>query len=69
MKIAEVATRVHEIYEKKFDFETAHGLEDRLYVDILTYIASGKCLDISYARELAKTALVAQNIDFPRYRA
>jgi hypothetical protein len=49
----------------KFDHERAHGLEDELYIKVLTAIAQGE----PNAQKLAKAALKSQRIKFFRFTA
>jgi hypothetical protein len=48
------------------DWESAHGLEDELYVAVLQAIASGRLFG-DEAVELAQAALKSKQFDFPRY--
>lgn len=47
------------------DAESAHDLEDKLFVDVLTEIAKGE----GDAAELAKAALRSRELEFPRWCA
>ncbi len=66
MKIQEVRQRVNEIRQRAGDPEVAHAMEDQLYRDVLAGIAADP-VGGSPARRLAKTALAARDIDFPRW--
>jgi hypothetical protein len=46
----------------KTDPEAAHGLEDKLYRDVLEEVAKGE----SYGAELARAALRSRELMFPR---
>jgi hypothetical protein len=48
------------------DYETAHDIEDMLYIALLTEIANGKCPD---PKQYAKEALESQKLEFPRWCA
>lgn len=48
------------------DYESAHALEDSLYVHVLLSIANGKCKDPA---KLASAALKSSELDFPRWCA
>lgn len=62
----EAAARVAEIEAAKADFEHAHSLEDRLYIEVLSTIAAGSADDPA---ELARVALRANGISFRRVTA
>ena len=63
----QVRQRVQAIADAAPDYEHQHGLEDDLYVDVLTMI-SQQSTDAG-ARALAKAALAARKIDFERHAA
>jgi len=65
MTPAEVRARVAEISREASDWERAHKCEDDLYLNVLNAIAEGA----PNAKELAREALVAHLIGFPRYVA
>ena len=64
MNITTAKKRVKEISNKSYDDETAHGLEDSLYLDFIKSIASGNKRDI---RKIAKEILKTQEIPFGRW--
>lgn len=66
MTIDDVKKLVAEIDAAKADYETAHSMEDHLYLKVLGAIALGKA---ESAAELAAEALKAADLDFPRYTA
>ena len=66
MKPEDVRARVEEIRKVVRDCETAHGMEDHLYVDILKAISAGECED---AKACATIALEVDNMDFTRWYA
>ena len=47
------------------DYESAHSLEDKLYIEVLKDISKGN----PDAPKLAKAALAANKIKFPRWYA
>jgi hypothetical protein len=63
-EIKEVLEKIERTAEEK-DFETAHCLEDGLYIDVLTAIADGA----ANAQELAKEALKAAEMKHTRWYA
>lgn len=67
MTLDEIENRLREISRHKDDPEHAHGLEDKLWEDVLAHIANndGMPLNSLYAREALKT----KRISFPRHRA
>jgi len=66
MDIKDVKKVIKEIKQKfTLDYEVAHGLEDKLYIDVLTSISK----DPSNAQELAKAAIKTQKFDFERLTA
>lgn len=66
LTVQEVVERVSEIArEGESDPERAHADEDGLYGDVLLAIAEGAENPV----ELAKAALAAGNLDFPRWFA
>lgn len=64
MTAQDIRRRIAEIDVAKADFELAHSLEDKLYEDVLRFIASGKRPLMVMA--LAKEALRSKQIDFKR---
>jgi hypothetical protein len=63
---AEVEGRVAEIAAVgPADPEVGHSMEDALFIDVLRAIAQGA----ENGRELAAAALVAADLDFPRWAA
>lgn len=70
MKIQEIQLRIAEIKTSAGDYEAAHALEDKLYQDLLQYIADkGGILSPWHIRDLARAALKAKDIKFDRYTA
>lgn len=63
MKIEEVKEKVKELKVLAGNPEVAHQKEDELYIAVLRSIASGS----RSVRTLAKEALEARKIDFPRW--
>lgn len=61
----DVRIRVKEIANLAGDDEAAHSTEDKLYVDVLTAIASG----MPQARRMAEMALDARSLKFERWCA
>ena len=66
MKIEAVAKRLADIRAEADDDESAHGDEDRLWCDVLKYIATGNCPD---PQAYAIVALQTTKIDFHRWCA
>jgi hypothetical protein len=61
-----IRVKIREIEEKaRTDAEAAHGLEDKLFEEVLETIEKGA----KQPRSLARVALTARNISFPRYCA
>lgn len=65
MILWKVEQMVAEVEKHKDDPEEAHMLEDALYVEVLHAIANGA----ENAAELAREALKAEEVDFPRWYA
>lgn len=65
MTKSEVKKRVKDIKESAGDYESAHSMEDDLYLDVLNAIADGA----KDAAELAKEAIKTTKINFPRHCA
>lgn len=65
LTVRETAQRVEDIRNTQDDFERAHDMEDELWHDVLTAIATGH----KYARTLACAALATREIPFNRYTA
>ena len=66
MTIETIKQRVEEIKDISWDFESAHGKEDKLREEFIRYVA------IVGDKELAEKAheiLKTEHIDFPRYCA
>jgi len=63
MTIDEVRERVDDIRHGAGDDETAHGMEDNLYIDVLEAIANGA----GNPEKLAAEALKTQEIEFYRW--
>ena len=66
MTIETIKKRIEEIKDVRWDFESAHGMEDRLYTDFIRYVS------IAGDKELAEKAheiLKTEHIEFPRYCA
>ncbi len=66
MNVQDVVARVDAVYRYRSDDETAHQVEDDLYVDVLKAIAAGQCEDPSGC---AAAALKTQDICFARWYA
>lgn len=66
MDIADVAKRVKDIEQGKWDDEVAHSDEDSLYRDLLSAIADGTCTDPAACAALA---LTTQELEFARWCA
>lgn len=66
MTVEQVRERVAEIEASVGDDETAHGMEDRLYLDLLRAIAEGRCADPAAC---AAEAIKADELDFARWCA
>lgn len=62
MKVSEIQRRVADIAAKQQDPESAHGLEDALYLDVLKAISAGA----PNAKDLAEAALKAAEMKFVR---
>ena len=60
-----IRDRVKTIEEMAGDYEIAHSAERQLYLDALHAIASGA----TKPHEIAREALKAEKIQFPRYTA
>lgn len=63
MTVDEVKERVDDIRHEAVDDETAHGMEDDLYIDVLEAIANGA----DNPEKLAAEALKTQEIEFYRW--
>lgn len=63
--IEEVEARVRMVESRKDDNESAHGIEDDLYEDVLRAIAEGS----PEATALARAALKSKDVDFARWCA
>ena len=50
----------------KTDYETAHGMEDDLFEEVLKAIATGTCVN---PKEVAVEALKVKKLDFARHCA
>lgn len=66
MKVEEIRERVAAIEQMKGDNEIAHIAEDSLYMDVLTDIANGQCIDPA---DCADAAIKAAGIEFDRWHA
>jgi len=66
MTLKEVLSRVAEIRENQRNGPQCHIEEDRLYRDVLAYIAAAPQAPGTIAR-MAKAALDTQSIDFDRW--
>lgn len=62
MTIEEIEKRLVKIMSGWSDVEYQHMVEEKLYIDVLKAIADG----IKNPSELAKKALEAQDIEYPR---
>ncbi len=62
----EIQKRIAVIKDSEWDYEVAHGLEDKLREDFIRYVAT---LEIPTLAEKAKLILSTEDIDFPRYCA
>jgi len=58
--------RVHQIRKNQGDVETAHGMEDYLWQEVLQTIADGTAEDPA---ALARAALKTTELDFDRWYA
>lgn len=67
MDVSHVEQRLQVITDAARDFERAHGLEDDLFVEVLTEIS--KHSTDQRSRALAKAALASRKIDFQRVAA
>lgn len=65
MNVESVKRVIEAIRTSAGDPESAHGMEDDLYTEVLASIALGN----PNAKELAAAALHAQDVDFPRWYA
>lgn len=65
MTVNDIRKRIKEIEAKEGDDEWQHVLEGKLYIDVLEAIAEGDL----YAKELAREALKARELDFSRWYA
>lgn len=63
--LKEVQDRLRLIEETKWDDESAHGLEDTLYIEVLEAVAAGHPESAALAAEVLK----ARDIDFARWCA
>ena len=61
-----VLARVAKIAKMAGDDESAHSAEDDLHKDVLSAIASGKCVD---PKECARIAMTTTGIPFSRWYA
>lgn len=60
-----VRRAVEDIRASAGDPEAAHGMQDKLFSEVLRAVANGH----PDARELAAAALIAREIEFPRWYA
>ncbi len=65
IKLATVRQSVGKIRRLKADPESAHSEQDRLYLAVLKTIAEG----VENPAELAREAIKAEKINFPRWMA
>ena len=65
MTVDEIKARVEEIARERDDDERAHGMEDKLWEDVLQAIAEGH----SAPAEIARQALASRAIKFSRWGA
>ena len=63
MTIEEITLRLVEIEQSRGDDEVAHQLEDKLYIDFITYVSHQPF----YIAEKAKKVLEAKSIAFSRW--
>ncbi|QNH48712.1 MULTISPECIES: hypothetical protein [unclassified Bacillus (in: firmicutes)] len=63
MTVDDVQKRVEAIRQAAFDDETAHGMEDELYTEVLKAIANGA----DNPEKLAAEALKTEKIEFSRW--
>lgn len=62
MDIKDVIDAVETVEDYEFDPEQAHILEDQLHIEVLEYIASGKCSDpVKFSTEALKTQKIVFN--------
>lgn len=61
----EVRKRVKDIRQCAWDYDAAHGMEDKLYELVMQHIALGAPNSVSLARAVLET----KNIEFARYTA
>lgn len=66
MTMSEIKKRVQEIEECSNDNERAHGLEDGLRLDFITFISNGGAKDI---KQKAALVLQTEDMDFSRWCA
>lgn len=67
MTFDDIRGRLGNIKASIGDFEAAHGLEDNLYAEFISYVAGDPNDDD--LGEKAKLVLTSEEIDFPRYCA
>lgn len=68
LTLAEVREAVKSIEALIWDYESAHSLEDELYVKVLRAIAAGG-LSEGHGAALAEEALKVRELDFARWCA
>lgn len=68
LTIESVKRRVQEIRDNVNDYEKAHGLEDKLYYEVLVDIGNNLPSN-NYYHKLIKEAVKAHKIEFSRYTA
>lgn len=67
MTIQEITNRIEAIRTvADADDEKAHGMEDTLHIEVLEFIASGRCHDPA---AFAKSVLATSDISFARWCA
>jgi hypothetical protein len=66
MNLEELRTKINRIEACAGDDEIAHGMEDELMREFISYIAAGGVDDIQYK---ASQVLTTANIDFQRWCA
>lgn len=67
MTVDEITARVADIQASADDYEVAHSLEDKLYLDFLTHVASE--LQGTTLGDKASLVLQVAEVEFTRYTA
>ena len=66
MTTSDIRARLANIDKSKGDSEVAHGMQDKLWEDVLRAIADGNCV---FPQGCAAEALKVLDIDFSRWTA